>query len=46
MKSNIEPENRTKCPDTGGKHQWVWNEDQDDWRCDACGVWESRQEED
>ena len=40
----MEPENRTKCPNNGGNHQWIWIEDQEDWFCDECGVLESQQE--
>lgn len=40
----IGPENKTKCPDTGGKHVWVWDEDQDDYYCDECGVYNEQQE--
>jgi len=45
MEPNIEPENKTKCPNTNGEHLWVWDEDRQDWFCDECGVSESRQEE-
>lgn len=41
----IEPENRTICPNTSGQHPWIWDEDQDDYQCDECGVYESQQED-
>ena len=41
----IEPENMTICRNTQGNHQWVWNEDQDDYECDECGVSHNNQEE-
>jgi len=35
-----EPENRTKCEYTeSGKHEWVWDEEQEDYQCDNCGIW-------
>ena len=45
MEPVIQPENKTNCPNTGGDHQWVWDEDRQDWFCDECGVSESNQEE-
>lgn len=41
---NMEPENRTECSATGNKHTWIWDEDQDDWHCDECGVYHEQQE--
>ena len=45
MEPIIQPETKTNCPNTGGDHQWVWDEDRQDWFCDECGVSESNQEE-
>jgi len=45
MESVIEPENKTKCPNTGGEHQWVWDKERQEYFCDECGVSESDQEE-
>jgi rubredoxin len=42
---NIDPENRTICPNTTRQHQWVWDDDKDDWYCDECGVWHEEQED-
>ena len=45
MKDYIEPENMTICKATQGNHQWVWDDDIDDYRCDECGVFHDRQED-
>ncbi len=42
---NIEPENRTICPNTNAGHMWLWEEDNDDWCCDGCGVYHNQQED-
>ena len=42
---NIEPENMTMCPFTKGCHIWIWDDEQDDWYCDECGVLNSQQED-
>ncbi len=41
---DIEPENQIICPNTNGNHVWIWDEDQDDYYCDECGVWHDKQE--
>lgn len=41
----IEPENRTVCEVIQEAHVWVWDEDQDDYYCDECGVYHEQQEE-
>ena len=40
----FEPENQTDCPNTGKGHIWIWDEQQDDYYCDECGVWTGNQE--
>ena len=42
---NYEPENRSKCDSNDGLHQWVWDEDIDDYYCDECGVHHENQED-
>lgn len=42
---DIEPENRTECPNTSGAHIWLWDKDQEDWQCDECGVYHDRPED-
>lgn len=39
-----EPENQTDCPNTGAGHVWIWDEDQESYVCDECGVYEHSQE--
>ena len=41
----ILPESRTICPSTQGEHIWIWDEEQDDYRCDECGVYHDKQED-
>jgi len=41
----IEPENRTVCPATEGLHQWMWDEEKDEYFCDECCCSEENQED-
>lgn len=41
----FEAENKTLCPNTQGNHQWAWDDDQDSYFCDECGVREDNQED-
>ena len=43
--NDVEPENRTQCPHTGDKHDWVWDSNADDWVCSLCGWSHEHQEE-
>lgn len=41
---SAEPESKTICPNTGGKHSFVYDTRCGEWVCDECGVSESQQE--
>lgn len=44
--SGFAPENKTECEVTGSVHEWIWAPEQDDYICDACGVYNEQQEDD
>lgn len=33
---DMEPENRTECPVSGGAHDWTWDPEREDWFCELC----------